>query len=175
MNNNSIPGIRGVDHVGFTVPDINEAVQFFTDVLDCKEAVRFGPFRDDEGDSMKELFNLPPRAVIKTIVLMRSGRGSNIELFEFEVEEQRKQLPRNCDLGGFHFSFYVYDIFKALEAAKKMGVNTFAGPLEVNDGPAAGMKVLYFLAPWGTQLELISYPDGVAYEKNATTKLWAPE
>ena len=49
-----------------------------------------------------------------------------------------------------------------------------AGPLPVKEGPAAGQTILYFLAPWGMQLELITYPHGMAYEKTAKVKLWSP-
>ena len=31
----AIPGIRGLDHVGFTVPDLEQAHEFFVDVLGC--------------------------------------------------------------------------------------------------------------------------------------------
>ena len=48
------------------------------------------------------------------------------------------------------------------------------GPLPVEQGPAAGQSILYFLAPWGLQLEAICYPDGMAYEKDATI-LWTPK
>ena len=41
-------------------------------------------------------------------------------------------------------------------------------------GPAAGQTILYFQAPWGLQLEAITYPNGMAYEKDAETILWSP-
>jgi hypothetical protein len=45
----------------------------------------------------------------------------------------------------------------------------------IKEGPAAGQSITYVLAPWATQLELISYPEGMAYEKGAKTRPWAPE
>ena len=35
-----VPGLRGHDHTGITVPDIKEATNFFVNVLGCKEADR---------------------------------------------------------------------------------------------------------------------------------------
>ncbi|MBA3518873.1 MAG: glyoxalase, partial [Rhizobiales bacterium] len=55
------------------------------------------------------------------------------------------------------------------------GVKTFMGPIPVEEGPAAGQSIVYFLAPWGLQLEAISYPQGMAYEKDAPTVLWTPK
>ena len=31
--------------------------------------------------------------------------------------------------------------------------------------PHEGQRWVYFLAPWGMQFELVSYPDGRAYEQ----------
>ena len=47
------------------------------------------------------------------------------------------------------------------------------GPIPIKEGPAAGQSILYFLTPWGLQMELISYPKGMAYEKSAKTTLWS--
>ena len=39
-----IPGLRGHDHTGITVPDVKAATAFFTDVIGCEHAMSFGPF-----------------------------------------------------------------------------------------------------------------------------------
>jgi catechol 2,3-dioxygenase-like lactoylglutathione lyase family enzyme len=170
----TIPGIRGIDHIGVTVPDVEQAVTFFKDVVGCQEAFRFGPFMDDKGTFMQDLVNVNPRAVIKQIVMMRCGQGSNIELFQYSAPEQRTEEPKNSDYGGHHIAFYVKDIKAAVDKAKANGLKTFMGPFPIKEGPAAGQSITYVLAPWGMQLELISYPKGMAYEKGAKTRLWAP-
>ncbi|HEY6605703.1 MAG TPA: hypothetical protein VIZ44_05110, partial [Gaiellaceae bacterium] len=37
-------GLVGCDHVGITVPDINQAIEWFDDVLGAVAPLRFGPF-----------------------------------------------------------------------------------------------------------------------------------
>lgn len=32
----AIPGMKGADHIGVTVPDIEQAVNFFVDVVGCE-------------------------------------------------------------------------------------------------------------------------------------------
>lgn len=166
--------VRGVDHVGLTVPDANQAVAFFSDVLGCQEAFRFGPFKDDKTDFMRQLLDVDPRAVIEQLVMMRCGQGSNIELFQYSAPDQQRAAPRNSDWAGHHVAFYVADIEPAARALRARGIKTFLGPFKVDAGPAAGQSILYFLAPWGQQLELISYPGGMAYERDSSVKLWAP-
>ncbi len=169
-----VPGLRGHDHTGITVPDIKQARDFFVDVLGCKEAMSFGPFADEKGTFMHDLVNVHPRAVIHKITQVRCGYGSNIELFQYSSPDQKDMTPKNSDIGGYHIAFYVDDIKAAKTYLDAKGVKTFFGPFAVTQGPAAGQGIFYFLAPWGLQMEMISYPDGMAYEKDSQVKLWSP-
>jgi len=36
--------------------------------------------------------------------------------------------------------------------------------LAMSEGASAGLTWVYFLSPWGMQLELVSYPNGKAYQ-----------
>ena len=169
----SIPGLRGHDHTGITVPDVKEATAFFTDVIGCEHAMSFGPFSDDKGTFMQDAVNVDPRAVIDEISMVRCGYGSNIELFQYRSPDQAKTLPKNSDIGGHHIALYVDDIDKAAAYLKSKNVKTLQGPIPITEGPAAGQSILYFFAPWGLQMELISYPKGMAYEKTAKSILWS--
>ncbi|PDQ20055.1 glyoxalase [Mesorhizobium sanjuanii] len=171
----TIPGMRGHDHTGITVPDMKQAVDFFTEVVGCKKAMSFGPFADDKGTFMQDLLGVDPKAVIEEITLVRCGYGSNIELFKYTAPDQKDATPKNSDIGGYHIAFYVDDVAAAKAYLDAKGVKTRMGPLPVKEGPAAGQTILYFQAPWGLQLEAISYPDGMAYEKGAETVLWSPK
>src|SRR5690606_31326743 len=103
----TLPGVRGINHIGLTVPDIVEAETFFSDVLGCTKATSFGPFRDDTGSFMQDLLDVDPRAVVNQITLMRCGFGSNIELFSYDAPDQQTVRPKNSDIGGHHLAFYV--------------------------------------------------------------------
>ena len=53
------------------------------------------------------------------------------------------------------------------------GVEILGAPTVMTEGPSAGETWVYFLAPWGMQLELVSYPDGKAYEAEYENRLWS--
>src|SRR3984957_13573535 len=125
----SIPGLRGHDHTGVTVPDVKAATAFFTDVLGCKHAMSFGPFMDDKGTFMQDAVNVNPRAVIEQILMVRCGYGSNIELFQYQSPDQAKTEPKNSDYGGHHIALYVDDIVKAAEYLRSKNVKTMQGPI----------------------------------------------
>ena len=169
----SIPGMRGHDHTGVTVPDMQRAVDFFTNIIGCQKIMSFGPFADDKGTFMTDLLGVDAKAVVEEITLLRCNFGSNIELFKYTAPDQKDLQPKNSDIGGFHIAFYVDDIAAAKAYLDAKGVATRMGPLPVTEGPAAGQSILYFQAPWGLQFEAISYPNGMAYEKDAKTVLWS--
>jgi catechol 2,3-dioxygenase-like lactoylglutathione lyase family enzyme len=170
-----LPGMRGHDHTGITVPDMKQAVDFFVDVLGCQKAMSFGPFSDSKGTFMKDALDVNPRAVITQITMIRCGYGSNIELFSYQSPDQQVVQPKNSDVGGYHIAFYVDDIKAADQYLRSKGVWTLFGPIPITQGPAAGQAIVYFKAPWGLQMEAISYPNGMAYEKGASTILWTPK
>ena len=168
-----LPGIRGVNHIGITVPDLAEAEAFFTDVLACQKATAFGPFRDDTGTFMQDVLDVDSRAVIEQITLMRCGFGSNIELFHYTAPDQKTVTPRNSDIGGHHVAFYVDDFDAALEHLRRHGIEIMGEPT-LSSSHSLGQTWVYFRAPWGMQFELVSFPNGKAYEATSPVKLWHP-
>jgi catechol 2,3-dioxygenase-like lactoylglutathione lyase family enzyme len=167
-----LPGLRGTEHIGFTVPDLDEAERFFVDVIGCELVYRLGPFvRDDNW--MSEHMNLHPRTVMRELRFFRCKTGPNFEIFQFEPHDPPAPQPKNSDIGGHHLAFYVDDFDLALEYLKTKGVQILGEPT-LSRNASEGQKWVYFLTPWGMQLELVSFPDGKAYEKDSPIKLWHP-
>jgi len=168
--NDVIPGLRGTDHIGFTVPDLDEAVAFFVNVLGCEELYGIGPVRADD-TWMQEQLNVHPRAEFHNR-LLRCKFGSNFEIFEYSAPGQNLTLPRNSDIGGFHLAFYVDDFDAALAFLKRKGLRILGEPVVRTEGPVSGQTWIYFLSPWGMQLELVSFPNGKGYEKDTPRRQW---
>lgn len=165
----SLPGLAGVEHVGLTVPDLDAAERFLVDVLGAVMVFDGGTISDEDimvrvlgaraGDSTRYRF-------------YRLGTGLNLEVFEYATED-RGTHPGNHQAGGHHLALYVDDIGAAAAHLAAHGVEV--GPPEhIATGPAAGSDWLYFKAPWGLQMELVSYPDGKGYEAGGGPRLWHP-
>ena len=169
-NANGQLGLVGMDHVGITVPDIDEAVAWFENVMGCVAPLTFGPF-----SGVQDLLDVDPQAVIHQITMVRCGRSANIELFDYSAPNQRTDFPKNSDWAGHHIAFYVTDIDAAVQYMVAHGAQKFLGPLPVTEGPAAGQSINYFRTPFGTYIELISYPNGMAYERDPGRPLWSPK
>ena len=41
-------------------------------------------------------------------------------------------------------------------------------------GDTEGGNCVQFRSPWGSEMELVSYPDGQGHEKTTRTRLWNP-
>jgi catechol 2,3-dioxygenase-like lactoylglutathione lyase family enzyme len=168
-----IPTLRGTEHIGIAVPDIEQATAFFLDVVGGELLFELGPVSSAD-DSMYRLNRFHPRTVIRKLRMIRILNGPTLEIFEFEVPDRRSDHPRNTDAGGHHIAFYVDDIVAASDYLRTQGVEVFDGPNVIDQGPSAGLHWIYFLAPWGLQLELVSYPTGLAFERSSANRMWRP-
>jgi glyoxylase I family protein len=160
-----IPGLRRVDHIGLTVPDLDEASAFLVDVLGCEYLYTLGPFADD-GTWMSEHLNVAPDTVMRRLHFFSLGGAAIFEVFEYEAREQATEPPRNSDIGGHHVALYVDDLDAAVAGLRAHGVRVLGEPT-ASRGPSAGQRWVYFLAPWGMQFELVSYPNGKAFDRRA--------
>lgn len=167
-----IPGLRGTDHIGFTVPDIDEAHVFLVDVLGCDHIYALGEKRSDDEWMLTHL-GVHPRTVIRDIRFYRLGHGANFEVFLYESADGQAPQPRNSDIGGYHIAFYVDDLDEAVAHLRAHGVEVM-GSATASAQAAAGQRWVYFRSPWGLQFELVSFPDGKAYENGASRQLWHP-
>jgi len=169
----ALPGMRGTDHIGFTVPDLDQAHDFLVRILGCEPVYSLGPFSHDEGDWMLEHMNVHPRTVMRRLDFYRCGNGSNYEVFQYEPADGQAPQPRNSDLGGHHLALYVDDLDAAVDYLRSEGIEVLGEPT-ASSSHSRGQRWVYFLSPWGMQFELVTYPHGKDYERDADVLLWHP-
>jgi catechol 2,3-dioxygenase-like lactoylglutathione lyase family enzyme len=168
-----IPTARNVDHFGLTVPDLEGAIRFFVDVLGCELLYRAGPF-EDAGDWMKAHLNAAPGATL-VLAALRCGPTANVELLQFKTADGRTEPPRTSDAGAGHLAFYVEDLDAAIAYLEEQpGVEVLGGPTTVEGQPSEDLRFVYFLTPWGTPMELASWPEGMPYERGTPARLYGP-
>jgi glyoxylase I family protein len=114
-----------------------------------------------------------PRTVIREIRFYRLATGTNLEVFQYDAADGQAAPPRNSDIGGHHLALYVDDLDAAVAHLRAHDVEIMGEPV-ASAGASAGQRWNYFRSPWGMQFELVSYPDGKAYEADAAVRLWHP-
>lgn len=159
----ALPGVRRLDHIGFTVPNLREAHEWLVDVLGCEYMYKLGPFIHEDSDWMLEHLNVDPRTVMRELHFFRLGGQAVFEVFEYEAPDQDPNVPKNSDIGGHHVALYVDDLDEALAYLHERGVRVLGDPTS-SKSASEGQRWVYFLSPWGMQFELVSYPNGKAFD-----------
>jgi len=166
--------LLGVDHIGINVPDLQQAVNFFTGVLDFSVVTQIGPVPLDS--NWKEANHMHQSTGPVTIKMTRAGDGANIELFYYDKSKGSTTQPGGDDIGATHIAFYTSDIKASIAYLKSKGVSFLGDPFTMPAGDTEGETWVYFLTPWGAKMELVTYPNGKGYEKNnPPVKLWSPK
>ena len=167
-------GILGIDHVGINVPNLNRAIPFFSDVLGFTPVTQLGPIPLDT--NWKEANHINPNTGAVTIKMINAGTGASIEVFSYADNKGSKVHPNSDDIGASHIAFYTSDINESVKYLKSKSVKVLGEPFLTPSGDTAGESWVYFETPWGSKMELVSYPDGKGYEKsNPKTILWSPK
>lgn len=175
----ALPTLRGIEHVSMTVPDLDETTEFFADMFGCRTLYTMGPFSGSQQQPrtsfMRVYANADVRAVVHNVRVMRSP-FLNIELFEASYPGQRTRWPDFLDIGGWHLSGYVDDIDAAIEYAGARDVFVLGEGKRATSGPEVGegSYVCHFMTSWGLRFELLTFPNGRAYEASYAGRLWNP-
>ena len=163
MATGGLPGLSHVDHVGLTVPDLDAGVKFYAEVIGGVELYRMGPFDAaempavaDGRDWTEAHINVAGAKLM--IAMLQVGPNLMLELFQYDRPADRRTTPpRNCDHGGHHVAFKVDDLDAAKAYLADHGCVVMDGPIVLDEGPCAGLRINYVLDPWGNQLELVEY------------------
>lgn len=142
--------LNGVNHVGVTVANLDEALTFYREVFGLEPVFA----TEASGPPVAEMFQVPD-AEFKVAFL---PIGNTVwELVEYRAPGNATQ-PRHNDIGGMHACLEVSDMRAACERLAEHGVAVPNEPLEIPEGPMAGAKIAYVRDPNGVQLELLQPP-----------------
>jgi glyoxylase I family protein len=84
----NMPGLEGMDHVGITIPNLDDAVAFYSTLLNAKEIFRLGPFdarefpKAEDKDWSLSHVNIADGKL--TLAMLEHRIGSRLELVEYE-------------------------------------------------------------------------------------------
>ncbi|WP_203595026.1 antibiotic biosynthesis monooxygenase [Salipiger sp. PrR007] len=170
-------GVRGVDHAGLTVPDIDAATRFLAEAFGAVTLYDVLPADgpDMEGEGPQAELGLAPGTRITHMRLLRIGNGPCLELFRMKDGAQSDPACLQ-DMGLTHLGLYVDDIDAACAAFTRAGGMLLKGPHPLaNNEDKEGNAGIYGRAPWGTLFELLTYPGGIDLPADAPAPRWTPK
>jgi catechol 2,3-dioxygenase-like lactoylglutathione lyase family enzyme len=149
--------VIGVHHVGVTVADLDEAIDFYRDVLGLEIVSEPSPVFD--APELGPAVGVPGAALRQ--VCLAAG-SAIVELLEYSSPRSPVDapLPQNA-LGAQHVAFHVDDIEATKRELAAKGVTFLSEVNVVDDGVLAGWRWVYFADPDGNALELVE----VAYTR----------
>ncbi|WZV97690.1 VOC family protein [Kosakonia sp. BYX6] len=169
--------VRGIDHIGITVPNIEEATRFLTEALGAELIYQSVSPQDKDldNDAQQKTLRLVPGTVVKAVSMLKLQHGPGIELFEMQGPSQRGPLRAN-DFGLQHFAVYADDIDAALQRFADAGGEVFTAPqpLGFATEKGEGNCFCYGSTPWGSIVEFISRPSPMPYEHETPLRRWTP-
>ncbi|MEX0345954.1 MAG: VOC family protein [Rhizobiaceae bacterium] len=164
----------GLQHIGFTVPDMNEAVDFLTNVFGAVTVMECGSVDVDDEFMLKRL-GVPDGCKITDQRVLQVGTGGALELFEYSGIPGQQALKHNGEVGAMHIAFEVDDAFAAADRMREAGVDLMEGPTLIEGGPMDGLVWLYLRSPWGQYFEVVSADRPLGYEAEGGPKMYSPK
>ncbi|MCR9121398.1 MAG: VOC family protein [Phyllobacteriaceae bacterium] len=165
--------VLGLHHIGFTVPDMEEAVAFFRDMFGAVTVMECGSV-DVDDEFMLTRLGVPNGCKITDQRVLQVGRGGSLEVFQYSGVKEPQPIKHNAEVGAMHIAFEVDDAFEAAERLKARGVDVLEGPTLIEGGPMDQLVWMYLRAPWGQYLEIVSSKGPLGYEAAGGPKLWTP-
>lgn len=138
--------LRGPGYMKISVPDMQQAVTFFRDVLDCEWIAP-----PDTGERTQN--------ATSSSRLLICDSGSVVELFP------QRQTDAPPDAAKDHrapIRFFANDVTTADRWLQREGVTVVGTPVTVTTGPHAGQTLVNFVSPWGLRMQLVSWGEPVA-------------
>lgn len=169
--------IRGIEHVGITVPSIEAAERFFQEAFGAQTLYALidkgGTAQD--GAEMHDKNGLETGTRIVALRMMRLAEGANVELFE--VQGAHGDVADGPSRFGLHhFALYVEDLERAAEQFVNAGGEMLVGPIELGGkekGP--GNRCWFGKTPWDMPVEFVHLPSPLALDDEARSgRRWIP-
>lgn len=169
--------IKGIEHVGITVPSIEQAERFFHEAFGAHTlyALIEKGGKAQDGAEMHDKNGLEPGTRIVAMRMMRLADGANVELFEVEGAHG-SVADGPSRFGLHHIALYVEDLAAAAEGFTAAGGTMLEGPIELGGKEKGqGNRCWFGQAPWGMPVEFIHLPSPLLLDDEATSgPRWIP-
>lgn len=152
-------------HLGFNCRNLEKSVQFYKEILGCKEifTIRYGDLIPK--NDPKRLASIPEEQLqewerlkdVKWIVYLEWTDGYYIELFNEVTAHVEKKVDAKNDYGYTHFAFVVEDIIQFRQSLVDKGAEAC---IDIEPQPSIdGNYIMWFHDPDGNRIEVQQYTE----------------
>ena len=141
--------IKGIQHMSYTVSNLDEALHFFRDLLGLKAS----PVMEPKGERLEKLYKL--KQVAQRLAIVRTPQNDIIHLIEYLSPKGERIDAKLCNAGVAHIAFEVDDIEKTYQELSAKGV-------EFNHPPYWGGQIIEEIRGYGVCF--MKGPDSIPVE-----------
>ncbi len=150
---NEAANVTTVDHTGFAVSSLDEAVRFWTGALGFTLERR----AEMGGDFLHQVTGVDDPNVKTAIV--RAPDGYRVELLQYSQGHRNGVVPDGAGaIGAAHLALTVQDIRAAIARVEAAGWKAKGSPLPIAGGPRKGTLVAYVSGPDHIIIEFMQPP-----------------
>jgi catechol 2,3-dioxygenase-like lactoylglutathione lyase family enzyme len=143
--------VKGIHHVGITVPDLDRALAFYNGVLGLEYFDPPSPIFDHA--ELSDAVGVPDAALRQVNLALGD---SIVELLEYTSPEPPAATPVPANAhGAAHLAIEVADVEVTKADLEAAGVEFLGEVNVVDEGVLAGWRWVYFRDPFGILLELV--------------------
>lgn len=162
-----MPYPRSFSHIGLSVPDLDKAVEFYTEVLGWYTIMEPAPVYNDDtaiGQMCRDVFGNDWKQF--RIAHLATGDKVGVELFEFPHNEKPDNNFEYWKTGIFHFCVQDPNIEELVEKIKQHGGKQRMPIREYypDDKP---YKMVYVEDPFGNIFEIYTHSYELTYSQGA--------
>src|SRR5262249_20295409 len=140
----------GLDHVGFTVSDLDRSLPFYRDLLGMEVLWE----RVYEEEYVRSLVGYPT-VRLRCAFLQIPGSPARVELLEYQNVPRGQAQLRRADAGNAHLALSVPDLDAVCRNLKDAGVSFVSDPITSTAGHYQGSKTVYVTDPDGISVQLM--------------------
>jgi catechol 2,3-dioxygenase-like lactoylglutathione lyase family enzyme len=142
-----------VQHVGLTVSNLDQAVDFFCSQLRLEERSRY------QGESAYLDHNAALEdSYIRGAALLLPGMEVYVELWEFRTPSGPPADAAKYNVGIAHLCFLVDDMMADYASFSDRGIRFVGPPADITAGVNKGARAIYFAGPDDVSFELFQRP-----------------
>jgi lactoylglutathione lyase len=143
--------IKGFEHVGIQVQDVERSSRFYEDCLGFQRVERWSLSHE----YVQRVVGYHPDVTLEIAVLKIPGTTVELEILEYRGVARAPIDTATANPGTAHFSLFVQGLDKLYEELTAKGVEFVSAVQTPTWGPNKGGRLVYMKDPDGIRVELV--------------------
>lgn len=158
MMTSATASMQGLEHVGFTVKELDRSIRFYSQLLQCEPVVRRMQREQFVADAVGYA-----EVDLEVAFFQLPGGSVALELIEYRKPGGRRVDMETYNTGNAHLCLLVKDLDGEFDRLRLLGASfRHKRPVDLPIGDEKLGKTVYLRDPDGISIQLLEMPDGTS-------------